>query len=294
MPVDSGWADDKEGHAQRRRELFRAQRPSCTALVQGAIEGLGAAQLSQEWQHKTAPLLMTDSQSALALCKRRGAGRMKHIELKMPTVQEWLKTRRLRIHKVSTHDKPADEGHHLRETGQVWTCSEFAKIVLRRLEPSLTVTSVAPITETLSRDEHSQQLAESQTHRKRGNLRTTIETRIDNSPQPSTSSNVMNQPNADRQTDGRCAFARRNEQCFRGWRVRAMTSLTQHQTRILAAVNARKRLQATASLKPSWWTADMLGRAISERMRVIRLPSRRRKHNRSVVQRDQESHQKAY
>ena len=33
---------------------------------------------------------------------------MKHIELKMLTVQEWLKTGRLRIHKVSTHDHRAD------------------------------------------------------------------------------------------------------------------------------------------------------------------------------------------
>ena len=33
---------------------------------------------------------------------------MKHIELKMITVQAWLKKGRLRIHKVSTHDNPAD------------------------------------------------------------------------------------------------------------------------------------------------------------------------------------------
>ena len=33
---------------------------------------------------------------------------MKHIELKMLTVQEWLKTGRLRGRKVSTHDNPAD------------------------------------------------------------------------------------------------------------------------------------------------------------------------------------------
>ena len=32
---------------------------------------------------------------------------MKHIELKMLTVQEWLETGRLRVHKVSTHDNPA-------------------------------------------------------------------------------------------------------------------------------------------------------------------------------------------
>ena len=65
-------------------------------------------QLLREWQYKTVPLLQTDSQSALAVCKRRGPGRMKHIELKMLAVQEWLKTGRLRIHKVSTHDNPAD------------------------------------------------------------------------------------------------------------------------------------------------------------------------------------------
>ena len=78
------------------------------ALGSGAIEGLGAAQLLREWQYETVPLLQTDSQSALAVCKRRGPGRMKHIELKMLAVQEWLKTGRLRIHKVSTHDNPAD------------------------------------------------------------------------------------------------------------------------------------------------------------------------------------------
>ena len=33
---------------------------------------------------------------------------MKHVELKMLAVQEWLKTGRLRVRTVSTHDDPAD------------------------------------------------------------------------------------------------------------------------------------------------------------------------------------------
>ena len=33
---------------------------------------------------------------------------MKDIELKMLTVQEWLKKGRLRVRKLSTHDNPAD------------------------------------------------------------------------------------------------------------------------------------------------------------------------------------------
>ena len=39
---------------------------------------------------------------------RRAPGRMKHVELKMLAVQEWLKTGRPRVRKVSTHDNPAD------------------------------------------------------------------------------------------------------------------------------------------------------------------------------------------
>ena len=92
---------------QKTRALSSAEA-ELYGIGSGAIEGLGAAQLLRERQYETVPLLQTDSQSALAVCKRRGPGRMKHIELKMLAVQEWLKTGRLRIHNVSTHDNPAD------------------------------------------------------------------------------------------------------------------------------------------------------------------------------------------
>ena len=124
VPVDSDWAEElvkaaveeqfsftdvqcSRGHEHKRRELSSAEA-ELYGIGSGAIEGLGAAQLLREWQYETVPLLQTDSQSALAVCRRRGPGRMKHIELKMLAVQEWLKTGRLRIHKVSTHDNPAD------------------------------------------------------------------------------------------------------------------------------------------------------------------------------------------
>ena len=76
---------------------------------------------------------------------------MKHIELKMLTVQE---TGRLRVHKVSTHDNQADLMTKAmpprKKTDQVRTSLEFARSILHRLEPTCTVTSVTPITETLS------------------------------------------------------------------------------------------------------------------------------------------------
>ena len=132
VPVDSDWADDKatrqscSGGAilfhncavltwvrtQKTRALSSAEA-ELYAIGSGAIEGLGAAQLLKEWQCETAPLLWTDSQSALAVCRCRRPGRMKHIELKVLAVQEWLKTGRLRVRKISTHDIPADLRHNI-------------------------------------------------------------------------------------------------------------------------------------------------------------------------------------
>ena len=95
VPVDSDWADCKEtrqscsggavlfhgcalltwARTQKTRVLWSAEA-ELHAIGSGAIEGLGAVQLLKEWQYKTVPLLWTDSQSALAVCKRRGPGRM--------------------------------------------------------------------------------------------------------------------------------------------------------------------------------------------------------------------------
>ena len=88
--------------------------------------------------------------------------------------------------------RPHDRAHDSRETDQAWTSCELARITFRRLEPTGTVTSDHRLTA------HGR------------NLRTTMETGIDDSPQPSTSNSI--------DKSGKCR-----------WRGRAMTS--QHQTR---------------------------------------------------------------
>ena len=76
---------------------------------------------------------------------------MKHVELKMLTVQEWLKTGRLRFRKVSTHDNPCrshDQGHVSRKTDEVRTSLELTRITLHRHEP--TCTAVSAVTSATS------------------------------------------------------------------------------------------------------------------------------------------------
>ena len=68
-------AQCSRGHAHKRREFFRAQRPSCTALPQEQSR-VGSSTTFKKWQYKAVPLLQTYSQSALAVCKRRGPGRI--------------------------------------------------------------------------------------------------------------------------------------------------------------------------------------------------------------------------
>lgn len=126
-PVDSDWADDRRdrkscsGGAVRyygalvltwcRAQATIAQSSAeaeLYALGTGAVESLGITQLLREWDIIVVPLLMTDSSSAKAVCSRRGPGRMKHIELRMLVIQQWLAEGRLRINKVSTHLNEAD------------------------------------------------------------------------------------------------------------------------------------------------------------------------------------------
>ena len=111
---------------------------------------MGAAQNLQEWQYRTVPFLQTDSPSAFAVCKRRGRCRMKHIDLKMFTVQEKLKTGRLRVHKPSTHDNRADLMTKAMAREKLINLGRALNLRRSFFAATCTVTSVTPITETLT------------------------------------------------------------------------------------------------------------------------------------------------
>ncbi|CAK0853161.1 unnamed protein product [Prorocentrum cordatum] len=106
--TDSDWADDPYTRAQKTPALSSAEA-ELYAIGSGAIETLGAETLMREWGYGDGVLaLMTDSSFALAVAKKRGPGRMKHVELKMLAVQDWIKQKRLRIANVAIDATPAD------------------------------------------------------------------------------------------------------------------------------------------------------------------------------------------
>ena len=105
-PADSDWADGRRdrkscsGGAVRyygapvltwcRTQATIAQssaKAELYTLGTGAVESLGITQLLREWNITVAPLLMTDSSSAKAVCSRRGPGRMKHMDMRHNSMQ---------------------------------------------------------------------------------------------------------------------------------------------------------------------------------------------------------------
>ena len=87
--------------------------------------------------------------------------------------------------------RPHDQGHDSRETDQVRTSLELARITLHRLEPTCTSNISYISSQKLSQLKRTQPTAFSITDSQRmgGNV-TTIETRIDDSPEPFTSNSV--------------------------------------------------------------------------------------------------------
>ena len=61
-----------------------------------------------EWQETVVPTLYSDSSSALHVVKKRGPGKMKHIEIRCLALQQWREAKRLRFAKVGTEENPSD------------------------------------------------------------------------------------------------------------------------------------------------------------------------------------------
>ena len=58
---------------------------------------------------------------ACSVQAQEGPGRTEHVELKMFTVEEWLKTGRFRVHNIilRQHGRPHDQGRDAREIAEV-------------------------------------------------------------------------------------------------------------------------------------------------------------------------------
>ena len=125
--VDADWSDKKEDRRSTSGGILLyhgcvvaswSRRQACLALSSaeselyalgsGAVEALGFATMLGEWREQVVPTLYSDSSSALHVVKKRGPGRMKHIELRCLALQQWREEKRLLFGKVGTDENVSD------------------------------------------------------------------------------------------------------------------------------------------------------------------------------------------
>jgi len=125
--VDADWADQRADRRSTsggavlywgcailtwaRRQAVYAQSSAESelyALGTGAVEVLGFSQLLREWGEPAVPVMCSDSSSALAVVRKRGPGRMKHVELRCLAIQQWREEKKLVLRKVVTTENASD------------------------------------------------------------------------------------------------------------------------------------------------------------------------------------------
>ncbi len=78
------------------------------AIGTGCVESLGLRSLLLELGLPAVVVVKTDSSSAKAISQRRGPGKMKHIQLRLLAMQQWVSDRLLSVNKVSTDENISD------------------------------------------------------------------------------------------------------------------------------------------------------------------------------------------
>jgi len=97
----------------------KTQASRALSSCEAELYGLGSVAVELLWLSglllelfavRTVPVAWGDSSSALSLASRSGMGRLKHVELRMLALQEWIKEKRLTLAKVSSEENLADIG----------------------------------------------------------------------------------------------------------------------------------------------------------------------------------------
>ena len=79
-----------------------------TAMVKGTCESLGVSSMMEGWGRRKYIVMMGDSNAALGVIRRKGAGKLRHVNIGMLWVQEKRDGGEIDYRKVGGKDNPAD------------------------------------------------------------------------------------------------------------------------------------------------------------------------------------------
>ncbi len=92
----------------RAKVTLSSTEAELVAAVRGAAEGLVVQALSRDFGHKCKLRIHLDSSAALGIVRRRGLGKIRHLDTRLLWIQERVHAGYLRIVKVAGTENPAD------------------------------------------------------------------------------------------------------------------------------------------------------------------------------------------
>ena len=78
------------------------------AAVKMSAELIGMAQMAYDWGEELLCKVHLDSAAAIGVASRRGNGKLRHVKVGMPWIQERVEEEELSIQKAKGDDNPAD------------------------------------------------------------------------------------------------------------------------------------------------------------------------------------------
>ena len=93
---------------QKKARALSSDEAEYYAMVTGGAEGLGMQALAEDLGWKVHVRIWTDSNATKAAANRRGLGKLRHVELKRPWVQDMVKEGRIQLKMIKGKENVAD------------------------------------------------------------------------------------------------------------------------------------------------------------------------------------------
>ena len=100
----------KSWSSTQRTVALSSGEAELTAMVKATCEGIGVRSLLGEWGQTVALEVYGDSNAALGIVKRRGAGKLRHVRIGNLWLQDMKEQEEVGFRKVPGNCNPADGG----------------------------------------------------------------------------------------------------------------------------------------------------------------------------------------
>ena len=98
----------KHWASTQKRITLSSGEAELGAVVRGFSEALGLQSVARDLGVELQPEVHADSSAAIGICRRSGIGKVRHLAVAQLWVQDLVRSREVRLHKVLGTENPAD------------------------------------------------------------------------------------------------------------------------------------------------------------------------------------------